>query len=40
MNTTSPAQAPGLPLAGVRVLDMSHVIAGPLASFYLSQMGA
>jgi crotonobetainyl-CoA:carnitine CoA-transferase CaiB-like acyl-CoA transferase len=27
-------------LEGVRVLDMSHVIAGPLASFYLSQMGA
>ena len=29
-----------MPLEGVRVLDMSHVIAGPLASFYLSQMGA
>lgn len=28
------------PLAGIRVLDMSHVIAGPLASFYLAQMGA
>ena len=28
------------PLNGVRVLDMSHVIAGPLASFYLAQMGA
>jgi crotonobetainyl-CoA:carnitine CoA-transferase CaiB-like acyl-CoA transferase len=28
------------PLDGVRVLDMSHVIAGPLASFYLAQMGA
>lgn len=27
-------------MEGVRVLDMSHVIAGPLASFYLSQMGA
>jgi len=27
-------------LEGLRVLDMSHVIAGPLASFYLSQMGA
>jgi crotonobetainyl-CoA:carnitine CoA-transferase CaiB-like acyl-CoA transferase len=28
------------PLEGVRVIDMSHVIAGPLTSFYLAQMGA
>lgn len=31
---------PFAPLAGVRVLDFSHVIAGPLATFYLSQLGA
>ena len=28
------------PLEGVRVIDMSHVIAGPLASFHLAQLGA
>ena len=27
-------------LQGVRVIDMSHVIAGPLTSFYLAQLGA
>jgi crotonobetainyl-CoA:carnitine CoA-transferase CaiB-like acyl-CoA transferase len=35
--------APHLPpraLAGVRVLDFSHVIAGPFATFHLAQMGA
>lgn len=28
------------PLANVKVLDFSHVIAGPMATFYLSQFGA
>jgi crotonobetainyl-CoA:carnitine CoA-transferase CaiB-like acyl-CoA transferase len=33
-------QTPFRPLAGIKVIDFSHVIAGPLASFYLAQMGA
>jgi len=28
------------PLKGVKVLDFSHVVAGPLATFYLQQLGA
>jgi crotonobetainyl-CoA:carnitine CoA-transferase CaiB-like acyl-CoA transferase len=27
-------------LQGIRVIDMSHVIAGPLASYFLAQLGA
>jgi crotonobetainyl-CoA:carnitine CoA-transferase CaiB-like acyl-CoA transferase len=35
-----PATAGALPLAGVRVLDFSWVIAGPTATRYLAAMGA
>ncbi|HTY67744.1 MAG TPA: CoA transferase [Alphaproteobacteria bacterium] len=39
--TAAPAfHPPPQALRGVRVLDFSHVIAGPFATFYLAQMGA
>ncbi len=38
--SSSQVNPTALPLEGVRVIDLSHVIAGPLSSFYLAQMGA
>jgi crotonobetainyl-CoA:carnitine CoA-transferase CaiB-like acyl-CoA transferase len=38
MTLTSPPDF--APLAGIHVLDFSHVIAGPFATFLLSQLGA
>jgi len=35
-----PAQQAFRPLEGVKVIDVSHVIAGPFATFHLAQMGA
>lgn len=37
---TRPLSLPPQALRGVRVLDFSHVIAGPFATFHLAQMGA
>jgi crotonobetainyl-CoA:carnitine CoA-transferase CaiB-like acyl-CoA transferase len=37
---SSPADGRALPLAGVRVLDASRVIAGPYAAYLLALMGA
>jgi crotonobetainyl-CoA:carnitine CoA-transferase CaiB-like acyl-CoA transferase len=32
--------APGAPLAGIRVLELGHIIAGPTASLILAKLGA
>src|SRR6266849_3612114 len=32
--------SPTAPLAGIRVLEMAHLIAGPLCGMYLADMGA
>ncbi|MGE0797782.1 MAG: CaiB/BaiF CoA transferase family protein [Lautropia sp.] len=37
---TAPADRAGELLAGIRVIDVSHVIAGPTAGYYLARQGA
>ena len=39
MATASPAQSP-LPLAGLKVLELGHIVAGPTASLILADLGA
>lgn len=40
VNTPAAVTSTARPLEGIRVIDMSHVIAGPMASFLLSHLGA
>ena len=39
-NTTEPADAAALPLAGIRVIELGQNIAGPFAGVILASLGA
>jgi len=37
--TTGPS-TPSLPLEGIRIMDVTHIVAGPFCSMILGDMGA
>ncbi len=40
MSTTTAAQGPALPLAGVRVVEFTHMVMGPTCGMVLADLGA
>ncbi|KAA1287000.1 MAG: CoA transferase, partial [SAR202 cluster bacterium] len=37
---TTESNSSSLPLAGIRIVDVTHIVAGPFASMILGDMGA